>query len=475
MKQQKKISILHISDLHKNEGDDFKNLFQTMVDDCDRYVKQGIEKPNIIVVSGDLIRGGKPDEIRQQYAEAKTFLEDLTDFFLNKDKSRIVIVPGNHDVDWNVTKSLMTPIANETEEEKKEYKKALELYLRERAPKVRWNWDDQQLYSFKDVEAYNSRFQLFSDFYKSFYGEREFPVDPSEQTVIFDVPEYNISFVGFNSCHQNDHLNKVGQIMPTCVTKASTKIKELREQGRILVAVWHHNASGRPMVNNYLDNRILNPIIDMGVHVALHGHQHYSGVVEEYHNAFKDGKLLMFSTGSLYGATETLSYGAPRQYNILEMEKDESLLKIKVHLREDNNKEEYGIPNWGNGIIKEIGDSNWETALPYPKQPLDAEKLSEWMNWGMLTGDYSEAIEMLKVVAATDEQQRKLMLDLMMKGGQYKDIVDYIGNPATDEDALLLIKAASELNDKDVLRVVKNLDGIKYSQNAQVRKMKDYL
>ena len=67
----------------------------------------------------------EPDEIRQQYSEAKNFLEDLTDFFLNKDKSRIVIVPGNHDVDWNVTKNLMTPIVKETEEEKKEYKKIL--------------------------------------------------------------------------------------------------------------------------------------------------------------------------------------------------------------------------------------------------------------------------------------------------------------------------------------------------------------
>ena len=58
---------------------------------------------------------------------------------------------------------------------------------------------------------------------------------------------------------------------------------------------------------------------------------------------------------------------------------------------------------------------------------------------------------------------------------QYKDVVDYIGNPVTDEDAILLIKAASELDDKDILRAVKNLDGIKKSKNAQVRKMKDYL
>lgn len=475
MKQQKKISILHISDLHKNEGDDFKNLFQKMVDDCDRYVKHGVEKPNIIVVSGDLIRGGKPDEIRQQYTEAKSFIEDLTDFFLSKDKRRIVIVPGNHDVDWNVTKGLMVPIDKETEEEKNEYKKTLDLFLRERAPKVRWNWEDQRLYCYKDEDEYNTRFHLFSEFYKDFYGDREFAVDPSEQSEIFDIPEYNISFVGFNSCHQNDHLNKVGQIMPTCVTKASTKIKELREKGRILVAVWHHNASGRPMVNNYLDNRILNPIIDMGIHIALHGHQHYSGVVEEYHNAFKDGKLLMYSTGSLYGATETLSYGAPRQYNILEMEKVGDVLKLTVHLRQDNNSEEYGIPSWGEGNIKEIGASYWITSLPYPKEPFDMASLSELISKGMESGNYEDAIEELREAANNDDVARKMMLDLMMKGKQYRNVIDYINDPKTEEDALMVIDAAFKLNDPEVSKTVRTFEGVKASKNPQVRKMKDYL
>lgn len=116
MKQFKKISILHISDLHKNEGDDFKNLFQSMKDDCDCYVGQGITKPNIIVVSGDLIRGGETEEIRSQYAEAKAFLEDLTSYFLDGDKSKIIIVPGNHDVDWNVSKDQIKPLNRETEE-----------------------------------------------------------------------------------------------------------------------------------------------------------------------------------------------------------------------------------------------------------------------------------------------------------------------------------------------------------------------
>lgn len=82
MKQYPKISILHISDLHKNDEDDFRNLYQSMKDDYERYKQRGIQKPNIIVVSGDLIKGGTRDEIRKQYKEVKVFLEDLVNYIL---------------------------------------------------------------------------------------------------------------------------------------------------------------------------------------------------------------------------------------------------------------------------------------------------------------------------------------------------------------------------------------------------------
>lgn len=475
MSHYPKISILHISDLHKNDEDDFRNLYQSMRDDCERYEQQGIQKPNIIVVSGDLIKGGTQDEIKQQYQEVKVFLEDLVNYYLDGDKSRIVIVPGNHDVDWNVSKKLMKPIPNGSPEEQENYIKMLNLFLLGKVHNVRWNWGDQKLYSFEFGIEYNSRFQQFSEFYKAFYGDRSYSLTPSEQCEIFDMPTYNICFVGFNSCYLNDHINKVGQIYPTCVSLAKTSVREMANQGRILVAVWHHNASGRPMTNNYLDNRILPPIIDMGVHIALHGHQHYSGVVEEYHNAFKRGKLLMFSTGSLYGATETLSYGAPRQYNILEIVQECDKLRLSIHLREDCNPAEYGIPTWGDGKIKEIGGSSWETTLPLPKQPFDDIQLSDSINRGLETGNYTEAIELLREKAAEDKVARKMMLDLMMKGKQYNDIISYIGDPQTDEDALLVIKAASELNDKDINARVKAYRGIKTSQSAHIRKMVDYL
>lgn len=44
-------SILHISDLHKGENNDFKNLFASLCNDADSY-EEKFPKPEIIFVSG---------------------------------------------------------------------------------------------------------------------------------------------------------------------------------------------------------------------------------------------------------------------------------------------------------------------------------------------------------------------------------------------------------------------------------------
>lgn len=468
-----KISILHISDIHKKKEDDFKNLFRSMVKDCNRYVQQGITKPSIIVVSGDLIRGGSPAEIKKQYQEAFDFLNDMTDFFLGGDKRRIIIVPGNHDVDWNVSKAQMKDVPHTTDKEKEEYKKVFELFRNDKAPRHGWNWEEMCLQTYEDEVEYNKRFKMFADFYNTFYRTRNYALNPSEQYDIFDIPEAGLCFVGFNSCYLNDHLNKAGQICPKCVTSASEDIK--KKQGRIIIAVWHHNTYGRPRVDNYLDNRILAPVIDMGAHIALHGHQHYSGVVEEYKNAFKDGKLLMFSTGSLYGAHEQLSYGAPRQYNILELERTGENLKLIVHLREDDNEEEFEIPSWQEGRIRGLGQSSWSTHIPFPKQPLDMDRLSDLMIEGMDTGNYKNVIDFLEQQESLEEDIRILLFDFKIKNGNADEVIETIGNPNTRDEAMMLIKAAKAIDDENIYKEVRDLNGIKNSSDPHVRKMRDYL
>ena len=64
-------------------------------------------RPDAIVVSGDLVEGlplesdTHPQGLREQYQEATELLVSLSNEFLDGDRSRVVIVPGNHDVDWN--------------------------------------------------------------------------------------------------------------------------------------------------------------------------------------------------------------------------------------------------------------------------------------------------------------------------------------------------------------------------------------
>jgi len=87
------VSILHISDLHKESKENYENLLQSLKDDCERYTVQGIKKPEIIVVSGDLIKGGTQNEIKTQYAEVTNFLNRLVNFFIEGDKTKIIIVP----------------------------------------------------------------------------------------------------------------------------------------------------------------------------------------------------------------------------------------------------------------------------------------------------------------------------------------------------------------------------------------------
>jgi 3',5'-cyclic AMP phosphodiesterase CpdA len=112
------LSVLHISDLHRDPANPIRNgvLLDSLERDRDRYASNEeprIRPPNFIIVSGDIVQGvkhGTPDaewRLREQYDEALSFLNDLTNRFVAGDKRRVVIVPGNHDVsDDNFRQSL---------------------------------------------------------------------------------------------------------------------------------------------------------------------------------------------------------------------------------------------------------------------------------------------------------------------------------------------------------------------------------
>lgn len=93
------ITWLHLSDLHfraksKNEGNKF---IESLLKDITKCIDMYSLSPDFIAITGDLSFSGETDD----YGNAKKFLDDLLDKTGLKNKDRLFIVPGNHDVQKN--------------------------------------------------------------------------------------------------------------------------------------------------------------------------------------------------------------------------------------------------------------------------------------------------------------------------------------------------------------------------------------
>lgn len=187
-----KVSILHISDLHRSKDYPISNkiLLHSLIKDRDRYVEIEQEtKPDLIVVSGDMVQGMRGDseseisELEQQYEEAYEFLAQLAEAFVEGDRNKVILIPGNHDVSWYHSKQSMVQIEFQGDEaEQLRRKRDLVRTFGNVNNRNRWSWNTFQFYKIEDQNMYNKRFELFSNFYNKFYsGARSYSLDPSEQ------------------------------------------------------------------------------------------------------------------------------------------------------------------------------------------------------------------------------------------------------------------------------------------------------
>lgn len=164
-------SFMHISDLHRSRAQPISNieLIASLIADRENYVTENepVPSPQAIIVSGDLVQGlaigsaDYPSALVEQYQEANDFLERLADEFLDGDRSRLIMVPGNHDVDWNAAFAAMEPVDGHPDN-------VLDL-LNEPRSYYRWSWTTRSLFRIKDAAIYAQRLRYFEDLYERFY------------------------------------------------------------------------------------------------------------------------------------------------------------------------------------------------------------------------------------------------------------------------------------------------------------------
>ena len=328
---------MHISDLHRSPEDPISNkeLVSALLHDRDRYVTEepGIPTPQVIVVSGDLIEGvrlGTKDfssRIEEQYAVAEELLNELATRFLDGDRSRLVMVPGNHDVDWNTAFSALVPV--DPSEAPKNV--AAELYAEDSL--FRWDWKTRTLYRIADRELYDRRLEPFWCFFERFYGDQDGPRKAHEanDARAYDLFGGLVGVAAFNSCDGNDCFAYHGRIQPESVAGADLAFRDSDATYDLRVAVWHHSIAGSPYRSDYMDVDIVRGMIGRGFGLGLHGHQHKAQAGSQEIRLPSLQSMAVISAGSLCAGRRQLPTGTFRQYNVIEIASD--LRSVRTHVR----------------------------------------------------------------------------------------------------------------------------------------------
>lgn len=450
-----KYSILHISDIHKNPDMVYESLIQSLERDMEFYtVKENIVSPSFIVVSGDLVQGAYKDEIiQEQYREVESFLNGICNRFLNGDKSRVLIVPGNHDINRSMTIASMEPSTQTKDNDSKIYFSG--------SPLIRWNWKDCRFYSVRDSKNYNERFHLFVEFYNRFYaGIRSYPTDPVNEAFVVTDDIFKVSFACFNSCHNLDHLCDTGCISDDALISVGKQLQESYNSGYLNIAVWHHHFYGSPLETNYMDRHFLNSLLNYNVQMGLFGHQHYTQIAEEYsdllsvHEDFSQ-RLLLVSSGTLFGGVKVLPIGCHRQYNIIEIDHQNGFVDIEINIREDGNPiPDNKIPYWH---TKALCNATNKIQYHMPLKEIDLKKaLLDIDKKCRYDNDFIAACEKIKALGTVESEIHKIFLSYLKEVKDYEYVYNNIPNINSVEEAVLKITAAQQLGNRTYIQEILN-------------------
>lgn len=474
------LTIIHLSDIHRDRYDPISNdaLFASIMLDIDKYQELQVKKPDLILLSGDIVRGVGHDEaknvLEKQYDEAFLFLDNLAQDLFDGDRKKIVIVPGNHDVNWLTSKQSMELIDDQNiiSQEGLLKKEIYKQYI-EHKSSIKWSWSERKFYKVKDIDLYNNRFLEFKNFYEQFYSidEKNYSLDPESQVNIFDYPEFGITIVGLNSCFHNDHLSRAGGINPNCIAKLSLELREFKRKGRLIFALWHHNTSGGPYDVDYIDNTFIQNLIENDVKIGFHGHQHKQTIVKQEKNIIDDKSLLLVSAGSLCSGPNELPNGYRPQYNIININMQKSNVKLTFHSRVKSLDSTFDNPIWEAGDFgfkQKTYSHEIEHEMKTVNFLAEAEKL-----YGIK--EYKKAADLLVKDDMNNPLVRKILIDCLSQIEDYDLIIRYFKEPITNEEVVYLLNAAIILKDISIINEIKNNNFIVQSKDSSVKHLLNQL
>ncbi len=311
--------VFHISDVHfGTSGPGGRQMHRYLDDENSRRLSlelrdefaralthEGCDPANAtIVLSGDLVYTGKPEE----FALVRTFLQELCDG-LGMSHDQVVIVPGNHDIDWDVART---------------------------SPQKRF---DNYLTFAHDFYGEDLFYKIFPLVTWDFHVGRDRP-EPSE---IVSVQQRGpITFIGLNSCVFEDHQHHYGFIGLKQLRRVSELLDDLAGDA-IRAAVMHHHLLPYPEpltparraeevlldMSTVRDAGIVEQRLSrLGFSLVLHGHKHKPQLRETSvrqrpeGSAFAGRSLIVSGCGSTGVAEQELEHNQSNHFAIIKLLRD---------------------------------------------------------------------------------------------------------------------------------------------------------
>jgi predicted MPP superfamily phosphohydrolase len=447
------LTILHLSDLHRSENAPVSNdlLLSCLLQDLEkqRFENPRISACDVAVITGDLVMGAQLNDVDfsttliTQYREAKSFLIQLSEELLDGDLSKIFVMPGNHDVCWQICKQSMELIETDG---RMDIPKLLEGV---NSP-YRWSWNDLRLYRIRDFELYKSRLKFFKAFFDDFYKPQgqEFGLEDNEQVVNFVTSDQKALFTGFSSLHGNDCYDRRGKISADCVARNALN---LRETGLfnvpIKIAFWHHSLESSEFGIDHLNrNEVLPLLIDQGYILGLHGHRHKSGVVSFAYHLNPDHFMPVISSGSLCADSISIPSGYRREYNMIEI--DRTKCKTKIHVREwfDNisltpaKLQEYGGKSWIEKDLPLLREKDKRKLLILENIAPLIDKAEAYIRENRL----EDALVLLRKLPPNIPIVHRLLLETLHTLGKWVELIELIRKPLNPDELSILVDALSK-------------------------------
>ena len=404
-----------------------------MASDAKRWADEGIPRPDLVVVSGDLVQGVRletvdPDaEIAAQYAEAGDLLRRLAAEFVNSDRSRVLIVPGNHDVHWGRAKSAMTPLP--------ECPRGVATQAFQPDSQIRWNWDDQSAYRITDPQRYGSRYDHFRQFRTDFYaGTGPNPgVLPDTDLIFAEYPSLRLAVVGFASWHGNDCFCHIGEIHPAAVAASQQLLSD--SSAVVSVAMWHHSIEGSPHAQDYMDRRVVHRLIDFGFNIGLHGHQHSPGAAPYDLRLPNQTSMVVVGAGSLAVGDSELPPGERRQFNIIDVDTTKGLITVHVRAMSSegvftgSHRDDFGGTT---SITLDLPSSSASRPEPTSTHLLD-EAIA-----AIGRQDYEKALELVPAIVGSSHAyaKRQITIEALDGLGQVDDLLQLLRPPQSADEAV---------------------------------------